>query len=124
MKELENKIKELESIIQDSVVKLKEIKEYLNIPVPLECTSFFISYDNLRNWLNKNGIEYSDFYIFEHGDWKYKDIEGFEYLFRDRVELTKNVRATNVWSYDNGNWGYMDEQDQWHQFDENNNEIE
>ena len=137
MKEIENKIKELEIVVKDTTNKIKELeivvkdstrqleilKECLKIINPLQCPAFFKSDYDLEKWLNKNGIEFKGRYIFNNGDWAYKDKQEFLHLYRDGVELTKGVKATYVWSNNNGNWRYTDEAGNRHKFDKNNNKI-
>ena len=104
MKELESKIQELEKQLEI----LKQCKKILN--PTLEYPASFRSYDDLKNWLNTNGIEYQNYFIYSNGDWSYYDEQWFYHLFRNGKELTKDVIATYCDSFANGDWQYTDEQ--------------
>jgi hypothetical protein len=110
MKELESKIQELEKQLEI----LKQCKKILN--PTLEYPASFRSYDDLKNWLNTNGIEYQNYYLYSNGDGEYRDELDFVHLFRNGVELTKGIKAIGVHSYDNGDWKYKDEQGFWYLF--------
>ena len=68
----------------------------------------FETEEDLKKWLNENNIKYLWVFIFKNRDWKYSDLEGFEHLYRNGVELTKGVKVTHTWSFDNGDWAYKD----------------
>jgi len=87
----------------------------------LQYPKTFETREKLEKWLNKNEIEYKNYHIFNNGDWSYTDMKYFEHLFRNGEELTKGVKAMGVWSYDNGNWRYVDDMDNRHYFDKDNN---
>ena len=131
IKELEKLIEEVEFIIRDSMKQLEVLQECLKNISTLEYPkSFepeypksFKSHNDLEKWLNENGIEFKWGYTFDHGDWMYVDLQLFEHLIRNGVELTKGVKAKHVVSFDNGNWQYYDEQGNLHKLDKNNNEI-
>ena len=116
IKELEIKIQELESIIQDSTRQLEELKECLKTVNTLEYPKIFETKEDLVNWLNENGVKYKSCYIYKNGDWKYKDIKGFWHLYRNGVELTKGIKAKWAYSYDNGYWSYGDTENFEHLF--------
>ena len=86
------------------------LKECLSIFTPSRYPKTFKSGHDLVNWLNQNGIEYQDVLIFDNGDWKYEDQQGFYHLIRNGVELTKGLKVKQVYSYDNGTWIFRDEQ--------------
>ena len=116
-------IEELESTIQDSTRQLEILKECLKIINPLEYPKRFNSKEDLEKWLEKNDIEFKWCNTFDNDDWKYIDLQDFEHLYRDGIELTKDLKAKQVYSYDNGRWKYEDEYGDWHKFDKNNKEI-
>ena len=110
IKELENKIKELELIAENLTKEIEELKECLKTVAPLQYPKTFNSKEDLKKWLDENGIEYRGVHIYDNGDWKYKDEQGFYHLFRNGKELTKDVKAKWAYSYDNGDWSYGDKQ--------------
>jgi len=123
MKEIEIKIKELEVTIQDSTKQLEILKEALEILTPSEYPKSFESKEDLKKWLDENGIEHQGVYIFKNGYWTYRDKQFFFHLISNGVELTKGLKAKWVYSYGNGGWKYKDEQGKWYEFDKNNNKI-
>ena len=123
MKEIENKIKELEIVVKDSTRQLEILKECLKIINPLRYPGIFDSNEDLETWLDKNNIEYQNYCIFVTRDWMYTDGQGFEHLYREGKELTLGIKAKNVFSYGNGDWEYEDENGNCRQFDKSNNEI-
>lgn len=49
------------------------------------------------------------YFLHDNGDWEYEDEQGYWHLFRDDIELTKNIKAKWIYSFDNGDWQYQDE---------------
>ena len=47
-------------------------------------------------------------FIYDSGDWGYKDENGHYHLIRDGEELTKGVKAKWGYIYDSGDWEYKD----------------
>jgi hypothetical protein len=84
--------------MKDLESKMKEV---------LYLTDFWDAED-IEIWLDEHEIKYRDIFIFDSGDWYYKDIQGLFHLIRKGVELTKGIKAKFVWSYDNGAWDYTD----------------
>jgi hypothetical protein len=123
IKELEKLIEEVEFIIRDSMKQLEVLQECLKNISTLEYPETFESANDLKKWLDENGIEYSGVYIFKNGYWLYRDKQFFFHLISNGVELTKGLKAKWVYPYGNGGWKYKDEQDNWHYFDKNNNPI-
>ena len=104
------KIEELELIAENLTKEIEELKECLKKINPLEYPKTFESKENLKIWLNENGVKYKLCYIFDNGNWSYTDKQGLEHLFRNGKELTKGLKAVSVYSYDNGDWSYYDKQ--------------
>ena len=75
-------------------------------------------------FLNTPENEIFNFHKFDNREWKYKDKEQYEHLFRkingEWIELTENVKAIYVDSYYSGDWEYMDEEYNYHKFNKNN----
>ena len=47
----------------------------------------------------------------------------FRKIDNEYIELTKDINATDVWSYDNGDWMYEDEDGTYYSFNKNNELI-
>lgn len=59
-------------------------------------------------------------FIYDSGDWGYKDENGHYHLIRDGEELTKNVKAKQVYNPDlNGDWHYVDTEGKLHLIERN-----
>ena len=61
-------------------------------------------------------------FCYNNGDLEYKDKQGFWHLIRNGVELTKGLKAIDIYSYSNGDWQYWDKKG-FYKFDKNNNKI-
>ena len=96
IKELEIEVEELEFTISNSTKKLKKVKEILRNLKTLEYPKSFKTVSYLKGWLDENGIEHQGVYSHGNGDWSYVGAQGFEHLYRNGVELTKNVKAIYV----------------------------
>ena len=71
------------------------------------------------------------FKTFLNGDWGYKDKRrkrGYYHLYRNIhgnwVELTKDVKALDIFSCNNGDWEYSNEDGYWYLYNDNNKLIE
>ena len=116
IKELEKLIEEVEFIIRDSMKQLEVLQECLKNISTLEYPETFESANDLKKWLDENQIEYEWCHVYINGDWEYQDEQHFWHLYRDGMELTKDLKANYTWSYANGDWGYEDEQGFYHLF--------
>jgi len=83
----------------------------------------FKNTDDLGKWLKENNIKYKGYYVFVTGDWVYTDLQGFDHLYRNGIELTAGVKAKHVFVYANGSWEYEDENYNCYLFDKDNNPI-
>ena len=88
------------------ITNIKQASEFLNIP--------------------KNEISF--FWKYDNDNWSYIDKNDHAHLFRfieeTYIELTKDVDATFVSSFNDGYWLYEDKNDNYYLFNQNNKLIE
>lgn len=61
-------------------------------------------------------------FLYDSGDWEYKDTEGYYHLFKDGEELLPEIKKKVVILYDDGDWTYKDTNNKWYTLKGENNE--